>query len=312
MRRWIVLTMAVISVSGFLGAGAADAKVPGSNGRILFVQDTHTCEGCHLTTIDPDGTDPDKLPGSLARWSPDGTSIEALRELADGRIGTLVMDADGSNITKFHIPDPTFNAACAAWSPDAQTLLCEVWDDVHPNREPGLFTVNATDGSDLTRLTRNTLGGHDIPADYSPDGTQIVFLRENQKRDHRHLAVFVGDSDGANLNRVSPWTNDTACCQASWSPDGSLILFASGGKLRRVEPDGTAAGPIPIDAGVNFQFALMPGWSPDGTRVVFSLYLSSTQQVDIFTAAADGSDLQQVTNSTRFDGVADWGTHPTI
>jgi hypothetical protein len=37
------------------------------------------------------------------------------------------------------------------------------------------------------------------------------------------------------------------------------------------------------------------------------MYLRRTDQVDIFTVAADGSDLQQVTNTRREDGFADWG-----
>ena len=59
-------------------------------------------------------------------------------------------------------------------------------------------------------------------------------------------------------------------------------------------------------------FALAPGWSPDGTRIVFAMYLESTNHVDIFTAAADGSDLVQLTDSPEEDGFPDWGPAPTV
>lgn len=313
MRRFFVVTIATALAFGSLGLRAADAGTPPVNGRILYVVDTRACEGCHLTSVDPDGTDPLEYPvGSTARWSPDGSTIAAVTSTANNRIGTLLMDADGSNVTTFGLPG-TRNAPCIDWSPDASTLLCEVWDDVHPHRLPGIFTASAIDGSGLTRLTTNTLGGHDIPQDFSPDGTRFVFLRENFRRAHRHLAVFVANADGSGIERITGWKNDTMCCQVRWSPDGSEIAYGAGGKLQTIHPDGTGRAVIPVDAGVHFQFAFAPAWSPDGTRLAFELYVSSTGTVDIFTAATDGSDTQAVTVTTRrFEGSPDWGTHPTV
>jgi len=47
----------------------------------------------------------------------------------------------------------------------------------------GIYTIRAFDGGDLTRLTvspyppQGDFGGGDIPGDYSPDGSQFVFMR---------------------------------------------------------------------------------------------------------------------------------------
>ena len=54
----------------------------------------------------------------------------------------MVFDPDGSNATTFAIPDPTLNLPCVTWAPDASRLLCESWDDTHPHRAPGLYTVS--------------------------------------------------------------------------------------------------------------------------------------------------------------------------
>jgi Tol biopolymer transport system component len=99
-----------------------------------------------------------------------------------------------------------------------------------------------------------------------------------------------------------------------WSPDGSQIGFASGGVLRTVHPDGTTAGRILVDAGVDFQFASGLAWSPDGTRIAFTMYVSSTGSEELYTANADdGSGLQRITNTSRhFKGSPDWGTYPTM
>lgn len=308
MKRCILFIAVLTVVLGAAGiVGQAQAKAPGPNGRILFVQDTRTCDDCHLTSINPDGTAPVRIEqGSIGRWSPDGDRISAVAGTADGRVGTILMDPDGTNVTPLAISDATLNLACAAWSPEGGQLLCEGWDDVHPHRAPGLFGADPSTG-DIVRITSNPYGGHDIPADYSPDGTQILFLRENPTRKHRPLGLFVADVDGTGAIRVSPWLNDSGCCQASWSPDGSLILFASKGALRTVASDGTGLAKISLDTGEGFAFAFGPGWSPDGTRMVFCLYLEATQQVDLYTAAADGTDLVQLTDSRRGEDFPDWG-----
>src|SRR5436853_366909 len=214
MRRWIVIgiTMA-IGVSG-LATKAATAATPPTNGRILFVQDTKDCDDCILKAVEPDGTGSRRLPGSAGSYSPDGSRIAAGTQTADGRIATLVMNADGSDVTPL-TPPGTLNAGCSTWAPDGRTLLCEVWDDVHPAHLPGLFTMDS-DGSDLTRLTTNTLGGHDIPT----------------------------------------------------------------------------------------------AWSPDGTHVAFVMFTSNTGEFDLYTIAADGSGLTQLTDTHREEGFPDWGTAP--
>ena len=308
MRRWIVIgiTMA-IGVSG-LATKAAAAATPPTNGRILFVQDTKDCDDCNLKSVEPDGTGTLRLPGSAGSYSPDGSRIAAGTETADGRIATLVMNADGSDVTPL-TPPGTLNAGCSTWAPDGRTLLCEVWDDVHPAHLPGLFTMDS-DGSDLTRLTTNTLGGHDIPTDYSPDGSQVLFLREDPNHGRHTLALFVANADGSGAHRISPYLNDSACCQARWSPDGSRILFASQGRLRTITPDGTSMKTIKFDTGAQFYFEAAPAWSPDGTHVAFVMFTSNTGEFDLYTIAADGSGLTQLTDTHREEGFPDWGTAP--
>jgi Tol biopolymer transport system component len=68
------------------------------------------------------------------------------------------------------------------------------------------------------------------------------------------------------------------------------------GFLFVVHPDGSAQTQIHLHPGSRY-YAYEPGWSPDGRRIVYGMYLSSTGQHDIFTAGADGTDLVQVTNT---------------
>lgn len=312
MARRTVVAFVGLLVGAFGCTGPADTpaveEAPEQTGRITYVIDTATCDDCHLTSIDPDGSDPLEYPGlSFGRWSPDGTRIAAVVERDDGRIGTSLVDADGSNVVPLEIPGPTLNIACMAWSPDGQTLLCEGWNDVDPQQAPGVFAVDV-DTSEVTRLTRNPVGGHDIPTDYSPDGTRILFVRENPRRESGPVALFVANADGTDATRITPWSEDAG---GRWSPDGSSILFTKDGKLHTIAPDGTGLTPIAVDFGEGLADPYEPGWSPDGTRIVFSLFLERTGQVDLFTVGADGTDLVQLTDSPEPDEAPDWGPAPT-
>jgi Tol biopolymer transport system component len=291
-----------------IAALPAGAKVRGSNGRIVFGRYDPAVDDFHIFTINADGTNEVQLLPGIAecpRWSPDGEKIQVCVFDPRGLLRPATLNADGSDFRLLDNPDPTLNLGCWAWSSRGR-LACDSWDDVHPNRPAGVFTVRSSDGGGLVRVTANPYGGHDNPGDYSPDGSKIVFGRENPNV--HQFALFVVNADGSDLHQVSPWQSDFG--SASWSPDGQWILTdnAQGG-LYVVHPDGTGEHPIILQTGPGSSFAFEPGWSPDGKRLVFSLYLSSTNQQNIYTARADGTDLRQVTKTGGGLDFADWGTH---
>ena len=257
MKRIVTLAVLVVWMGVLALPGPAAAEAPGTNGRILFIRDTATCEGCQLTTINPDGSSPHRIPMPTPRPGRRiGSRLASYVETADGRLGTVVFDADGTNQASFDIPDPTLNLPCTFWTPDATRLICEGWDDVHPHRAAGLFSISSTDGSDLVRITRNPYGGHDIPADVSPDGSQIVILRENPQpqaspdRDvhGQHGWVFT-DADHRMADRrdllpaelvarcTQSCTPGTApCTRSTGRCHPSTIPLDTGGDLLRVQP----------------------------------------------------------------------------
>lgn len=295
-----------------LAAIPAGAKAPGTNGRIVFEQG----DG-FVFTVDSDGSNVQQLvpyQTCCARWAPDGGTISIGALTDDGRITTATVHPDGSNYEVKTIPDPTLNLGCGAWSPDGDRFACEGWDDVHPDRAAGLFSVRTADFGGLVRLTTNPYGGHDIPGDYSPDGTQIVFLRDNPLQPQGQTAVFVANSDGTGPRQITPWAL-TGCCSVSWSPDGTTILFSAApgsdragarGSLYAVNPDGSDLRKIPVDLDGRFS-AFVAGWSPDGERIGFTLCRA---QCDIYTMKRDGTDVVQVTNTPEFKEFDDWGTSP--
>lgn len=315
MRRRLSLLMGVAIVSGLAvwavpseRLGVATAEVPGASGRIAYVTDSRGCDDCHVFTVAPDGSDRIKLTDLAIggpRWSPDGTRLSFPAVAPDGRITTATIDADGTDLRMFDLDHPTRNVACWGWTPDGTRLTCEVWDESRPQLAGGVFTVDATDGSDLRRLTKNPYGSGDFTGDYSPDGSRYAFIRTNDGRRNGNSAVFLVNSDGTGETRITPWSLNAGT--ASWSPDGERILFDGGGTFSTVRPDGSDLETIVLDTGDITGFAFEPSWSPDGTRIVFTMWVEAQDQVDIFTVAADGSDLVRITDSKREDGFPDWG-----
>ena len=289
-------------------------------GPIVLQPDVGTAD---VVIMDPDGTGarvvsltPPVEGGGGAFWSPDGFRllITNLLRLGGARgfkpFRPATVSPDGSNLHMLDVPNGPFNMFCEAWSPDGTRIACGFGGG-----RPGVFTIDATDGSDPLRLSTNPYGarGADYPGDYSPDGSRVVFVRvkpghapnvDNTMR----AAVYVVNADGSGRPRqVTPFgsvnPHDFAAI-AHWSPDGQDIIYASPpsthGLIHIVRADGTDLRTI--DPG---GFPLAPNWSPDGKKIVFTRYVGEDQE--IFTANADGSDMVQITDTPGLKNMADWG-----
>ena len=315
-RRRILPVALVFGLATFGAASTAHAVTPGPNGRIAYCLYIPEIDSCDLYTANPDGTDEQLLvagPAEAPRWSPDGSRIAIVCFQGEFEfVRNCTMNPDGSGLVQL-MPDPTLNEGVGAWSPDGTRIAFEGWDDVNPDRTPGVFTMRSSDGGDLVRLTTNPYGGHDIATDYSPDGSRVLFLRENPQLNHHasSFAIFRVNTDGTGVTQLTPW--GLAAGGGRWSPDGSRIVFASAsnrpkGSLWMVNPDGTGLHKVFQDPG---GAAFQPTWSPAGDRILFALIRSSAHGgvEDLYSVSADGTGLTAVTNTPDFEDSPDWGSN---
>jgi Tol biopolymer transport system component len=329
-RRTLTTLLLVGATAVTLIVAPAGARPRGVNGQITYDQIIDPTTGEKAVVIaNPDGSNervlvPANPVSCCADFSPDGSKLAFPYPTADGRIGTAIINADGSGYTPFTIPDPTLNVGCGtgSWSPDGKRLACETWDDTTTATAArnGIYTISSADGSGLRRVTANPLGGHDAPGSYSPNGKRLVFARSDSNGNT--VGLFVINADGTHVRQITPpGTIIQAGNFGDWSPQGNEIIFSRHvtpdvpGSIWVIHANGTGLHEIHIqglDCGASFSDPNAAGchgvrWSPDGKKIIFSGLTAAG--FNIYTANADGTGLRQVT----FDGNGDdpaWGTHP--
>jgi Tol biopolymer transport system component len=231
-----------------------------------------------------------------------------------------IVDPDTGAFRQLHWPDPTLETPCSVWSADGQRFACEGFGVTDPDRN-GIYTIRTSDGGGLTQVTSYP-GGNDIPGDYSPDGTRIVFVRVDEGGP---VGLFVVAPDGSGLQQITPagfLTGEDH--HPSWSPTGDQIVFAnrntpeSRKSIWVVNADGSGLHELPITPACGGELSdpqsigcFEPGWSPNGQKIIFTRVSAHATQRNVYAVNADGSGLVRVTDS-GFSSQPDWGVHPLV
>jgi hypothetical protein len=264
-----------------------------------FIEANHTFTGSYVSQADGSGESAVPLPGPEGggRWSWSGKQIAVMTVLPDQRIGTAIISPDGKVLRVLSIPDATLNVSCTVWLRDNTRLACEAWDDTNSSRN-GIYTVRASDGGDLQRLTNPPAGMHDLPGDFSPDG-QLVFKRHNGDEGPGALMLVAASGGEPSLLYNVRLMEDPG----RFSPDGRSVATSTNGTLVVLTLDGK----VLYEISEKGEYLFGPAWSPDGTRIAFSMSPLGIASADIFTSYPDGSDRQQVTKTPENEITVDWG-----
>lgn len=278
---------------------ASPTPIPPASGLITYASIVESVQHYDVFTIRPDGTGERALVVGkhvLPRWSPDGSRI-AMSSFWFGAYES-VADPDGSNFVEFQPPDPSLKLECSAWSPDGKRLACEGWNPSKRGFE-GVYTVSSTTGQDLKRITTSTGGFHDVPGSYSPDGSQIVFVRTTYAV-LQLGELWVVNADGSNPHKLADTLVDY---RVAWSPDGKRIAADDNHDILVFDVEHLADRPLKIS--IPNAVPRAPRWAPDGSRLVFEM--TRAGKSDIYTIDLDALNLQQVTDNGVQDGAPDWG-----
>ena len=266
--------------------------VPDPAGRIVFGQITGRDDIggqiiAPLVAVDPDGSDLVQLLDchvSRPRFSRGGSMLAFGIEMTDSSWQLATSAADGTNLrilTSYARSEETEKFGGPDWAPDGSSLAY--------GYNTNLWRIEV-DGSHAQLL--GSPNGFDAEPRFSPDGSQIVFLRGDFAKGVSE--PWIRTLATGQERSVIP-ANSQELEHPDWSPDGRSVIYNTlsdaGGQhtelIYRMSVDDPSAKPVLV-TGTPGHVAYKPNYSPDGRRIVFGC----DEQMCIMDA--DGSHVAQL------------------
>jgi serine/threonine-protein kinase len=191
-------------------SGAANFAVS-RNGMLAYVAGGQQLRRYRLIWVDRDGTT-SALPLEArayrsARLSPDARRIAIALEERDAT-NLWLYDVARDSFTRLTTRDESVDNP--VWSADGTRLA--FWSET----QKGIYTI-AADGSSRSDALARSDGGTLYPNDWSPDGRQLLFLRETPQLDLQLLSLTPP-------YEVTPFSSGRgAQVEARFSPDGRWV-----------------------------------------------------------------------------------------
>jgi imidazolonepropionase-like amidohydrolase/Tol biopolymer transport system component len=305
--------------------------------RIAFTSDRGG--GDNIWIMNADGSDKRQLTKETFNllngpaWSPDGRFIAARKHFTTQRsLGTgeiwVYHVAGGGGVALVERPSPQHQKELGepVFTPDGEGIYFS--RDVTPgpifqyaqNANAEVFAIERYDVKTGERTKVAGGPGGAVRPTPSPDGKWLAYVH----REREKSKLFVKDLRSGETRKVydemdqdmqETWAVQGAYPMMDWTPDSRSIVFWAGGKIRRVNSDGSGAAEIPFEVsdtravidpprpmvdvapdGFTTRMPRFASVSPDGRRIVFEslgrLYVRDVAGGAPRKLTADDADFQ--------------------
>lgn len=217
------------------------------------------------------GTEAHKLahvgfPADFIAWSPDGRTLRFSGYELD-RLWEI--SSSGSDLHQllpgWHVSD---NQCCGRWTPDGKFFIFQSGSPVQAKNElwalderRGLFRQPAKEPVQLTSGAIDWEGP--VPG---KDGTIVFATRVTY---HGELCRF-----DTRTQQLQPFLGGISAVYVSFSNDGKSVAYVSYPDATLWKADRDGSNPVELSSPPIGAF--LPRWSPDGKRIVFANYLSTS------------------------------------
>lgn len=251
--------------------------------------------------------------------SPDGQYVIFNRESAAG-VAIAVAAVDGRGV---QVIDTGCEGDCAddvnpGWTPDGRhitfTRVVGPFDPVTGDAKSALLYQTRLDGSGLRRLSpkENDGSAEDGGARFAPDGSFLVFTRDQRNNGVLQFAAFRMNPDGTDVRQLTRWdlnADRPSISPALRGPTAGLVSFETHGGAAPTQGD---VAVLPADCGSLIACTLATrlithnagttrssfaaSWSPSGLRLAYAED-DGLGGTDVWVSRADGSGRHRITDA---------------
>ena len=242
----------------------------------------------HTTLRRPeDGSVVRQLPVAPGAWSPNANWIAYAQDR-----GLYVARPDGSQARLLVTAPELGTIGTGEFSPDSTRLTYAV----HPSAAPARSEVVRIDGTDRHVLREAPVVA---PGKWSPDGSAVVLVAQNDTGHYRPPRTWVMNPDGTSPHTIAPGFSS----DPDWSPNGDWIAYERETstmtrdlhELMIVRPNGTDRRRVVVTGGGG------GSWLAD-SRHLLAVGSGACRRSGILEIDAFARTVKRLTNRCRIDG----------